>query len=458
MSTTTATHPLYALLLAALNNDLTQMVEEGHDEQALTHELELAQSRTTLDALAALQAAWWQRPSPAAYGYDEPDDWDAIKALVPAATLTARTPCSDALIADRVLAGWQGRCAGCQLGKPLEGTTWPDKIRTVLELVGSWPLDDYMNPTPPGISIEELPDCDFFKRGNDWRNTLCKGNFDHVAPDDDIHYTLTSQIVLEKHGPHFSPQDLLKEFLAVTPLSCLWASGRNMFRTAVFGMAPPHTALFGNPCRQSLGGMIRCDAWGWGAPGNPALAAWMAWKDAHCSQTRNGIYAAMFFAALIADVIAHGDLPRALATAAQFVPPRSRFAEMLRLVQDWCAHLPDWQAVNCAILDRWPAESKRFNHAIPNAAIVLTGLLMGGGDFSRTLGVTVMCGLDTDCTGATAGSIFGCTHGTRAIPARWITPFHDTIRTDLKGMPHLTISGVARRMAAVAQRCAQTAI
>jgi len=451
----TATHPVYEIVLAALKTDIQQMVEEGHAEGALQQELAAAAGAGSLDALAALQEELWKRPSPPGFPYEEPNDWETIASFFPAAESHARFRGSDAELEDRLLAGWQGRCAGCQLGKPLEGTTWPDKIKQVLECVGSWPLDDYMNPTPAGLKLEEVADCDFFRRGNEWRNTLCKGRFSDVAPDDDIHYAIISQMVLEQHGAEFTSAQALGTLLQVIPYSCLYAAGRNMFRTAAFGFATPHTALFGNPCRQSLGAQIRCDAFGWAAPGNPALAARMAYKDAVNSQTRNGIYSGMFFAALMADTLAHGDPLRAIATAAQYVPPRSRFAEMIRRVTAWCAEAQDWQAVNAKIYAAYETEAPKFNHSLPNAAIVLLGLHAGRGDFSRTLGVTVMAGLDTDCTGATAGSIMGCALGTSGIPARWVEPFHDTIRSEVKGLPVVKISEIAARMAAVAKRHAR---
>jgi len=38
------------------------------------------------------------------------------------------------------------------------------------------------------------------------------------------------------------------------------------------------------------------------------------------------------------------------------------------------------------------------------------GLVCGGGDFEKTIVTTVRAGWDTDCTGATAGSIAERTH------------------------------------------------
>ena len=446
-------HPFYDVLLKELRTDLSQMLEEGHDEAALQVELDGAAAKVSVDALLALQEEWWRRPSPPHFPYEEPSDWEAISSFFPDPEAHAKFTGTDDGLADKILAAWQGRCIGCQLGKPLEGTMWPDKIRKTLEIVGSWPLADYMRPTPEGFDPQAAPDCRFFEAPERDRHT--RGNFDAVSPDDDIQYALLSQKVLEEHGPAFTSEDCCEAIVAHTPPSMVFASGRNMFRTWQNGLRPPHTALYGNPCRQSLGAMIRCDPWGWGAPANPALAAQMAYKDAVNSQTRNGIYSGIFFAVLMADTLAHGDPARAIDTAASYVPPRSRFAEMVRLVREWCGGGAEWQEVNARIYERYPQEADKFNHSIPNAAIVLLGLLTGGGDFSKTICTTVMAGLDTDCTGATAGSIMGCALGTAAIPAHWTRPLHNTIRTELRGMHELKITEVAERMYGVARQNAR---
>jgi ADP-ribosylglycohydrolase len=446
-------HPLKELLVKEIETDLEQMLEAGHDRAALASELAAARDRGSTDALLELQEQWWNRPSPATFGYEEPDDWESISAAFPDGAGHAKFAGGDDDLADRLHAAWLGRCAGCQLGKPLEGTARPEKIRQVLEAVGSWPLADYMNPPPEGVDLATLPDCHFFRQPG--RNAFTRGRFDAVSPDDDIHYSLLSLMTIERYGVGFSSEQALKTIVRHTPPAIIFSSGRNAFRTYLLGLRPPHTALFGNPCRQSLGATIRCDPFGWCAPANPALAARMAWRDAVTTQTRNGIYAGIFFAVLMSDVAAHGDPVRAIDTAAAHVPPESRFAEMIGLVKEWCASERDWQEVDREILARWPEEAAGFNHAIPNAAIVLLGLLKGEGDFSKTIGITVMAGLDTDCTGATAGSIMGLALGTGGIPDSWTAPFNDTIRTELAEMHELRISEVAARTFEVARENAR---
>ena len=443
-------HPLAKVVRDALEEDLKQMVEEGHDAAALRAELDTAAKAGSVEALLELQQEWWARPSPPGYPYDEPNDWETISSGFPDPDSHAKFTGSDEALRDRLLGGWQGRCAGCQLGMPIEKieSCDPATIRRILETAGSYPLTGYMEPWPEAADTSWLPGGDYLKE----KRRQCKGGFDCAGPDDDLHYAIISQLVLEKYGLDYEPAQAARLIADLTPYSWLWSSGKNAVRMALLGLSPPYTALFGNPCRQSLGAQIRCDVWGWAAPGNPALAARLAYKDATISQTRNGIYSGIFFSVLIADVLAHGDPARAVETAEQYVPPRSRLAEMIRLVKEQCRAHTDWQAVCDAIHAKDFHYPHRFNHAIPNAAIVVLGLLKGGGDFTETLGITVMSGLDTDCTGATAGSIMGCALGAGSIPAHWVEPFNDTIRTELAGMDTVKISELATRMFKIAQK------
>jgi len=441
-------HPLYELVLNDIRVDISQMVEEGHDGSALLREFEAARSTSSLDALLALQEDFWQRTSPAGFPYDEPNDWGSISRHFPDPG-TALGQVSDGDLADRLLAAWRGRCAGCQLGKPVEGAT-PAQVREVLTSVGSWPLLGYMNTVDEPRRQALSASSEAFRRY--YRPGLCKGGFDSVAPDDDIHYTITGQLVLERFGRGFTSQQAIDTLIDITPVSSLYAAGRSMFRTALFGLTPPYTAIYGNPCRQSLGGQIRCDPWGWAAPGDPLSAAEMAHRDASNSQIRNGIYSAIFFSALMACALVQGDALHALRTAERYVPPKSRFAEMLGFVESACSEHDSWEGVNEAIYSRYRLETGIVNHSLPNAAIVVMALLKGEGDFSRTIGIAVMAGLDTDCNGATAGSILGCALGTRGIPAHWTDPFNDRISTHLKGLSELSISEMAERMYRVARR------
>ena len=156
-------HPLFERLVAEVRTDIGQMVEEGHDLDALRAELAAAEATGSLDAVAALQADLWRRPSPPEFGYDEPNDWETLRAGFPDPHSHAPLAGGQDVLADRLLAAWRGRCAGCQLGKPLEGL-WPDDARRLLTAIGSWPLDDYPNTVAEARLAELMAEDEIFRR------------------------------------------------------------------------------------------------------------------------------------------------------------------------------------------------------------------------------------------------------------------------------------------------------
>jgi ADP-ribosylglycohydrolase len=78
--------------------------------------------------------------------------------------------------------------------------------------------------------------------------------------------------------------------------------------------------------------------------------------------------------------------------------------------------------------------------------------LWGAGDFTRTIGLAVEGRWDTDCNGATAGSIFGVMFGARAIPSHWVDPLQDRIRSAIVGFDDSRISDLVERTLALAGR------
>ena len=66
-------------------------------------------------------------------------------------------------------------------------------------------------------------------------------------------------------------------------------------------------------------------------------------------------------------------------------------------------------------------------------------LLYGEGDFGKTVCLAVQTGFDTDCNGATAGSIFGLAYGRDAIDEYWTKPFKGRLYTYIFGADSVMI-------------------
>ena len=69
--------------------------------------------------------------------------------------------------------------------------------------------------------------------------------------------------------------------------------------TSRTGSKPPLTATYDNPYQEWIGALIRADIYGWTCPGAPRRAASLARRDAVLSHTGNGVYGAMWAAALV---------------------------------------------------------------------------------------------------------------------------------------------------------------
>src|SRR5262245_24461865 len=401
------------LVLAALAN--------GHDAE-LSRVLELLTHAPT-------------RPD---WAYDEPSTLAAIEAALPERADDLQPALGEATPREQIRAAWLGRCAGCVLGKPVEG--WSrERIREYLGLHDAYPLADYFPEPAPLHDGSQMREC--------WPETT-RGRVRFVARDDDIDYTILGLHILEEHGFDFGPEDVAREWLDHLPFSRVYTAERAAYRNLLCGLSPPATATHRNPYREWIGAQIRADVWGYSAPGRPRAAARLAYQDASLSHTGNGIYGAMWVASLIATCFVAPDMRSAVAKSLAFVPQSSRLAEALRLVVELHESGLDWESAR----DRLEAEIGHYGfvHTINNAAAVAAALLWGEGDYTRTVGLAVQAGWDTDCNGATAGSAFGALHGLDGIPLQWIDPLNDRIRSAIFEFDNSRISELARRTAVMA--------
>jgi ADP-ribosylglycohydrolase len=271
-----------------------------------------------------------------------------------------------------------------------------------------------------------------------------------MARDDDIDYTILGLHILETYGPDFQTTDVAAEWLDHLPFTQTYTAERVAYRNLVYGLLPPYTARHRNPYREWIGARIRADIFGYASPGDPRRAALLAFKDAALSHTANGVYGAMWAAALIAAAFVAADVQAALNCSLDHVPPGSRLAEALGEVQEWHASRLTWDTA----LERLQARHGHYSwvHTINNAAVVAAALLWGEGDYTRTIGLAVQAGWDTDSNGATAGSVLGALHGAIALPPSWVEPLHDRVRSAIAGFDNAQISELAKRTLPLALR------
>jgi hypothetical protein len=165
----------------------------------------------------------------------------------------------------------------------------------------------------------------------------------------------------------------------------------------------------------------------------------------------SGIYGAMWVAAMNAAAFTLLDMETIIRAGLAQIPERSRFSEAILQTMDWVRIDGDWRVTGRRIVERY--DGYGFAGAINNACCVTAALLYGWGDgtaspaetFERTITIAVQLGYDTDCNGATAGSVVGLVLGANLLPDKWIGRFNDTLRTCVAGFGEVRISGMAAR-------------
>ena len=334
---------------------------------------------------------------------------------------------------DKVYGAWLARCAGCTLGKPVEGWT-RERIRAYLQAAGAYPLHFYIpviDPFPQGLELWE----------NYEGTTL--GNIRRMVRDDDTDYTVIALKTLEKYGRDFKPQDIGSMWLLNLPYGSIFTAEAIAYRNMINEMDPPRTASFRNPYREYIGAQIRGDMWGYVNPGSPERAAEMAFRDASVSHTKNGIYGEMWAAACIAAAFVLDDPREIILTGLNFIPAESRLTQAVLKTMQWVDEYGDWETVCDKIEEEYAGMSSI--HVINNTCLIVMGLLLGKGDLGETLCTTLMGGMDTDCTCATAGSMLGAMHGAGALPEEWTAPLNDELQSMINGDELCRISDLARR-------------
>jgi ADP-ribosylglycohydrolase len=394
---------------------------------------------TDTQRLEEIYSALLAAPRLPGWRYEEPESLGDILDSLPAG---GESLVSDEVLDDKILGGWLGRIAGCNLGKPVEwGFHWtPDHIRRYLELAEAYPLRDYfplLDPMPAEFELRE-----------NWPDTT-RGNVDGSARDDDIDYPILGLHLLETHGAAITPELVGEAWLTLFPYRQIFTAERAAYLNLLHGVPADQAATTRNPYREWIGALIRGDVFGWVNPGRPRAAMNLAYQDAALSHVANGIYGELWSAALLAGAFTASTVTEAFELSLDHVPPRSRLAETLRDVHGMRREGITWEAA----LERIHARYGHYSwvHTIPNAALIAAGLLWGENDYATTVGLTVMGGWDTDSNAATTGSVAGLVLGAAALPAHFIEPLHDKTRSALFGFDNSRISDLAQRTLVLAR-------
>lgn len=407
------------------------------------------------------------RPIVPGFPHREPDALDEIRGERPPGPRVLGDRSDDAVMGDRFHGAWLGRAVGCSLGLPLEVDPFtgglPGRpgwrcIQLWFEGADAWPIAGY---TPRASRAE--PEHGLLVRRE---RGACREDLKAMETDDDIRYTVLGLLLLERHGFAFDAWDVGKLWHEVLPYGAVCTAETQAYlnfarATSHLGGAKPadfrarldrvRTDL--NPFREWIGAQIRADAYGYAAACRPELAARLAWQDASFSHVKNGVYGAMFCAAMIAAAFGVSDARALVDIGLSEIPATSRLAVAVRRA----VAIAESSSTQLELVERIERE---FNgcfwvHAVNNAALVAASLVFARGDFEKAVTTAVLGGWDTDCNGATVGSVMGAMVGAAGIPARWREPLNDTLYSGLPGFHPIRISACGARSHTLWQRLAQ---
>lgn len=464
-----------------LQAEWKQMIEEGKDAEGIAAALDdwLRHHSDNEEAAAELYLEMCNRGFRSDFPFSEPSDLEGIRQRRPAEAsflskeelLLMRESAlrDDAFWHDRFHGAWVGRAIGCALGKPFEvppfidgaggvpGWQW---VRTWLQEAEAWPFRSYVPGKSRAASFE-------FRPNEKLRIFFPDSQLEQIRfmeTDDDMRYAVLGLLLMERHGLELKTEHVgtiwlerlsLKqvftaECMAYVNLEQELAAVRDCNKSVSGDKREvdwERVRMHLNPYREWIGAQIRADAYGYSAPGRPELAAELAWRDASLSHVKNGIYGAMFVAAMIAVAFYEPDPERIVRAGLAQIPATSRLASDITQAIEIGRTAKSEEEVAERI---WNAFSHySWVHTNNNAALVAASLIFSKGDFVRGVTTSVLGGFDTDCNGATVGSILGASMGHRRLPAHFVQPLHDTLFADVEGFHPIDFTALAHRSVAL---------
>ena len=334
----------------------------------------------------------------------------------------------------KIEGGLLGRMAGCTLGSVVE--FWEiDAMKALAKETGQdFPPTDYWAyvPDPADLRYRKMP-----------RNRYTRDLMDGVPVDDDIAYTLLGLLIVEDHGVDFTIENVGEAWKKYLPYAC--TAEDVALKNLKKGIAARKAAERHNPFCEWIGADIRSDPWGYMAPGRPAQAAEIAYRDACISHRRQGIYGEMFFAAAIAAAFAVGHPLEAIQIGLSEIPRNCALSKAVKWALRKAPRIRNYRQARDAVDRKFAGLSSV--HTINNACLTIFGLSIGGTDVTRVIGETVAMGMDNDCTAATAGSIVGVVVGKRGVPGHWTKNFNNTVHSYLIGKRRFKITNLVNRFA-----------
>ena len=351
---------------------------------------------------------------------------------------------------NKVLGSWLGRIAGDFVGAPVEFMPYNDRKKKFGDIT--------YYPKPIDLSYV----------------------------NDDEMYEICALIALEKYGINLTAKDIAEEWkerLYDQNFTAEYIALQNLRS----GILPPLSGQHNNIYFDAIGAQMRADIWGQVTPGSPELAKAYAMMDASISHASIGIEGEIYVASMISNAFFENDVKEIVEKSLKILPnpSNSLYTQMVMKAMEIYEGNSDnfqegreylmhyWEKIllkkiavegvkgskSESLLNRKRKRYLTFNrglHVLPNIGIIILSLLYGREDeidpFGRSICISAMMGLDTDCNCGNIGAILGAMLGSSAIPSKWSEPLQDHFSTYVKGYEAWKITELARRVTEVGKK------
>ncbi len=430
------------MLAKELMFEWQQCKEEGLDVECYyeicKQIVELAETKNCEEVAEKIWIQLINSPMIEGYLYNEPSTLDEIKAVRPNERLNFTNNLSKQELYNKLAGAWIGRISGCLLGKPVEGFK-KERLHRLLKDTNNYPITDYILKSKFSSELIEYLGYDINRC---WADTL-----EGYSPiDDDTNYTVFSLKLIETYGTNFTSNNVLESWLSWIPHNATFTAECVAYRNGCMGLLPPETATYKNPHRELIGAQIRGDFFGYINPANPEMAAEMAWRDASISHTKNGIYGEMFVSAMIATAFVEKDIKIIIKSGLDQIPEKCRLRKDIELILSFYEQKQTSEEVIENIHSIYDeSNSHDWCHTNSNAMIVVMALLYSELNFGKSICLAVQAGFDTDCNGATVGSIIGTILGESKIDKCWYSCYNKNLKTSIDGYNMVTVDELVEK-------------
>jgi len=298
---------------------------------------------------------------------------------------------------NQIYAGVLGKILGVYLGRPVEGWSY-EKIKDTFGEIKYYIHDEV------GVPL--------------------------IVADDDISGTFAFFRALEDNG--FDKNLPAKAFgqtwlnYIIENKTILWwgGLGRSTEHTAYLnlknGISAPLSGAIetnGKTLAEQIGAQIFIDAIAMACPDNPDLAVELVHKAASVSHDGIAVEAACHLAALEAMAFTEKDIDILLDRASGYIKNR-QLKDMVSDVRDICSKEKDWRKVRAYLDSKYGYDVfPGCCHMIPNHAMVIAAIILGGNDFQKSIQIAASAAWDTDCNAGNVGAFNGIRLGVDGINA-----------------------------------------